>query len=231
MATKKTASSGSGILAPIENFYMPIISAVPFARLKTWASAYFHPVETFQKNKSDSNWGAIAVHLVLIGLLYWVALLLESIIGLNFILFGATLVMVIALVIGIPIAGVVGSIIYYVVAKLLGGKGSFTNQTLALTLVFGGLITVGFPLIALSNVLLVGWIFGLLYMLAGLYGLYNMYLVVKDVHSLSSGKAIVVVLVPIVLTFLVAFLVAGALALAYAGMAGAAGTVPRPYGY
>ena len=228
---KKSASSasGAGFMSQIEDAAMPIVSAIPLAQVKTFASAYFHPVETYESNKK-MEWGAIAVNLVLIGLVLWIANLLQYLLGMNFTGVMVALFAVLGYAIGAPVMAVIGSIVYFVLAKIFGGKGGFREQTAALSLVMGGIMVLGFPFIALSNVLLVGWIFGLLYMLVSLYGLYNMYLVVKGVHSLSSVRAAAVVLIPILLAFLVAFMMAAALA----GLMVAAGmgsTVPRPYGY
>ena len=97
-------------------------------------------------------------------------------------------------------------------AKIFGGKGGFREQTAALTLVIGGIAVIGFVFIALSNIMVVGAIFGLIYMLVSLYGIYNMYLTIKEVHALSSTKAALVVIIPVILAFLVAFLMAAAVA-------------------
>ncbi|MCX6773098.1 MAG: Yip1 family protein [Candidatus Micrarchaeota archaeon] len=243
---KGKESSGSGVLAPVENVVMPIVSAIPLAQVKTWASAFFHPVDAYNSN-SKMDWGTIAVSLVLIGLVMWVASLVQMILGINFLGFGVALFAVIGYAIFVPIMAIIGSLVYFVLAKIFGGKGSFKDQTVALTLVMGGIAVIGFPFTALSSIMLVGAIFGLIYMAISLYGMYNMYLSIKAVHSLSSMKAAAVVLIPIVIVFIVMFVMAAALTvsnnnitaaamggigttvglMAAAGMGGA--FAPRPY--
>ena len=207
---KQSSTSGAGFMAQIENAVMPIASAIPLPQVKTWASAYFHPADNYNSNKK-MEWGAIAVSLVLIGLVMWIANILQFILGMNFTGVMVALVGVLFYAIGMPIFALIGSVVYYVIAKIFGGKGGFKDQTVALMLVIGGIAIIGFPFVALSSVMLVGGIFGLIYMLVSLYGLYNMYLMVKEVHNLSSMKAALVVLIPIVLAFIVAFVMAAAL--------------------
>lgn len=208
MAGKK---EGSGLLAPVENIYMPIVSAVPLSQMKAWAYAYFHPGDACAQNKKDANIGGIAVHLVLIGLLGWVATMLMYAVGLNFAAFGIGMFGIVGSPIFALIAGFIGSAVYWVVAKIFGGKGGYMEQTLALALLFGGYTVVAFPFTVLSGIIGIGAIFGLVATLLSLYNLYNLYLVTKAVHSLSSAKAAIVVLIPIILAVLLAFVFAAAM--------------------
>lgn len=226
MAGKK--SVGSGFLAPVENLYMPIVSAIPLAQMKTWAYAYFHPVDAYGENKKSADFGTVAVHLVLIGLVAWVASMLSYVLGLNFIALGIGLFGIILTPLMLLIAGFIGSAIYWIIAKIFGGKGGFMEQTLALALLLGGYTVVAFPFTVLAGIPLVGWILGLVTLLISLYNLYNLYLVTMEVHSLSSGKAIIVVLIPIILAVLLTVAL-GVAALAALGAAGA--TSALPYGY
>ena len=226
MAGKK--SDGSGILAPIENIYMPIVSAIPLAQMKAWAYAYFHPVDAYSQNKKDAGFGGVAVHLILIGLVAWVATMLSYAVGLNFTAFGIGLMGVILLPLFVLIGGFIGSIIYFVVAKIFGGKGGFMEQTLALALLYGGYTVIAFPFTVLAGIGAIGFIFGLVTLLISLYNLYNLYLMTMAVHSLNSTRAALVVIVMIVLAFAVAFAIATMAALA---VLGAAGMGSVPYGY
>lgn len=205
---------------------MPLVSAVPVAQLKVWANAYFNPVEAFNSSKKDANFGAIAVHLVLIGLLAWVASMLSAVVGMNFLLLGIGIMGIIVMPITVLLFGFIGSAIYFVIAKIFGGKGGYMEQTLALTLIYGGAVVLGFPFNVLSGIPLLGGIFGIIVSLIGLYNLYNLYLVTREVHSLSSTKAILVVLVPIILAVIVAFVFAAAMAamLGASALGAAAGT-------
>lgn len=224
MAGKK--SEGSGFLAPIENLYMPIVSAIPLAQMKAWAYAYFHPVDAYGQNKKDAAFGGVAVHLILIGLVAWVASMLSYAVGLNFAAFGIGLMGVILFPIMLLIGGFIGSIVYFIVAKIFGGKGGFMEQTLALALLYGGYTVIAFPFTVLAGIGGIGFIFGLVVLLISLYNLYNLYLMTMAVHSLNSTRAALVVIVMIVLVFALSFAIAAMAALAVLGAAGAMGAAP-----
>jgi len=222
-------SVGSGFLAPVENIVMPIVSAIPLAQMKAWAYAYFHPVDAYGQNKKDATFGGAAVHFILIGLVAWVASMLSYAVGLNFAAFGIGLMGVILLPLFLLIGGFIGSIVYFIVAKIFGGKGSFMGQTLALALLYGGYTVLAFPFTVLAGIPLVGWILGLVPLLISLYNLYNLYLMTMAVHSLNSTRAALVVIVMIVLALVVSFALAAMLAVAALGAVGGMGSVP--YGY
>ncbi len=224
MAEKK-GKSGGGPLDSIEGPVMGVVSSVPVPQLKTWMYAYFHPMDAFGENKKEAELMPIAVHLALIGVLAWVASFLASLLSGNLLVAMVSLIGIILTPIMMILGGFIGSLIIYVIAKILGGKGGFMDQTLALTLVMGGYVTLAFPFNVLGGIPFLGWIFGLVVMLIGLYNIYNEYLVVKGVHQLSTGRAVAVVLIPIIIVVVLAFVFAAAAALAFLSMAGAAGAV------
>jgi len=214
----------SGFLAPVEQMVMPVASTIPVQQVKTWLAAYFHPMETYEANKKDSNAGSVAVHLALIGVLSWLVSLVAVVLGFNF---GGLIVMVPGIIIFpiiMVVAGFIGSIILFVLAKIFGGKGGFMEQTLALALIFGGATALAAPFNALSGLPLVGGLIALVGTVIAIYNFYNEYLIIKGIHQLSSMKAALVILIPIIIAIIVAVVLAAALAvmLAGAGLAGAA---------
>ena len=215
---EKTADSG--VLAPIEKIVMPIVSGMPY--VKTWMAAYFHPVETFQSQKAAGGFGAVVVNLLLIGVLAWLATMLSFAVGLNFTQIAALAIGIAVYPVIMVIANLIGSAVMFVIAKVLGGKGGYMEQTFALTLVFGGYTAFAFPFTVLSGLPFVGAIFGLAAMLIALYSIYNEYLVLKAVHQLSGGKAALVILIPIIIAVIIAFVLAAVLVAMFAGVVGAA---------
>ncbi len=223
----------SGALAPVEDFVMGIMSNMPVckSRFMTWASAYFNPMKEFDANKKDSNAGKIIVHLAIAGVVIWAASFIATIIsgGMTTAMF--MLPGVIVTPIFLVIAAFIGSAILFVIAKVLGAKGGFMEQTLGISLVFGGYTLIDAPLTVLAAIPFIGWAFSLIALLVALYALYSYYRLIKGVHKLSSIKAAIVILLPIVVAIVLAAMLAAALAVMLAGMGlGAMGGMPQmPY--
>jgi hypothetical protein len=228
VAEKKTAGA-SGPLASIEKPVMDVASKVPVPQVKTWLSAYFHPMETFEANKKQANAVGIATQLVYIGLVSWLAVLISSILvsvfSMNFAMVAGTLIGIILFPIMAVVVFFIGSAVFFVIAKLFGGKGSYMEQTLAMALAYGGAIALGFPFAALSFIPVLGLLLSLVNGLIGLYNFYNYYLVVKALHQLTTVKAALVVIIPVIIAIIVAFVLAAALTvmMAAAGLGAAAG--------
>ncbi|MEM2137827.1 MAG: YIP1 family protein [Candidatus Anstonellaceae archaeon] len=217
-------SSGSGLLAPIENLVMPVASAIPVSQVKTWLSAYFHPVETFDSNKKDATLGGVVVHMALVGVLVAIATLLSSVASLNIGAVVVSAVLIVAYPILFVIFGLIGSALMFVLAKILGGKGGFMEQTLGFALLTGGYYALSFPFIVLSGIPLLGFFFGLLTLLLSLYNLYNEYLLVKRIHQFSSMRAAIFIILPVIIAIIIVVVLIGAIIamLAGAGLSAAA---------
>jgi hypothetical protein len=234
MADEKT-TSGSGPLSSLEAPVMGILSKVPIKQVSTWGKAYFHPMETFEANKKDANFGAIAVNLILIGVIMWATFVLTSLIsgGLSLSTGIAIVISLVMYPVLIVIGMFIGSGITFVLAKIFGGKGGFMEQTLALTLIYGGCIALAFPFQVLSAIPLIGLIFGLVVFAITLYNIYNQYLVLKGVHSLTNWKAIAVIAIPIIIAIIIAVIFAAIFAAVLMGMMGGAamerGAFPGAY--
>lgn len=221
MAEKKSAPAPSGSLGPVESLVNGVVLAIPVPQLKAWSMAFFHPAEAFDANKADANAGAVMVHMALVGVLAAIAVLFSSVFSFNILAAVASLLLIVIYPIAFIIAGFIGSLVYFVIAKILGGKGSFMEQTLGIVLLTGGYYVLAFPFIALSGIPVVGGLLGLVVMLVGLYNIYNQYLMAKRIHQFSSGRALLFVFLPIILLVVIALVIVAVLGLAFLGAMGA----------
>jgi len=230
-APVKPASELSGddkTLAQAEGLAMNAYAPMGVPQFKAWILAYFHPYQRYEAEKKNADMGSSTLNLALVGLVHAVVTIILMalalalalpFIGLPITIVGAVM-MLIAYPVGAVILGFVGSLVYYIVAKLLGGKGSFWEQTYCITLVSGGVSLMMAPLNILQVVPLIGWIFSLVGMVIALYGMISQYRMIRAVHSLSQLRAIVVILVPAVLILAFIFFVVGIAAIASLGAYG-----------
>ncbi len=130
---------------------------------------------------------------------------------------------IVVTIIMIPIVQIISAFIMngivYILAKLLGGKGTFENQFYHIAILSGGLSVI-------TGILgLVPCVGPLLSFILVVYYLYPLYLLYMGVHKLSSGRAIALILIPflviIVLAVIVAVLFAGMMTAMLGTMAGA----------
>ena len=120
--------------------------------------------------------------------------------------------MPITMVISGIIFGLVIVAIMHVFAKLLGGKGTFT-EFFYLDAIYTA------PILIITGLLnLIPFLGGIAAFLVSLYSFYLLTLVIKEAHQLSTGKAVAVWLVPIIIFVVLAVL----LMVALIGAAGAA---------
>lgn len=101
----------------------------------------------------------------------------------------------IAAIITVPLFFLIGSFILHLLAKMLGGQGEFSNFAYLAA-------TYQAPLTIASAVLsIVPFVGGCVGALLGIYSYVLAYFAVKVNYGLTSGRAIAVVLIPIVLLF------------------------------
>lgn len=211
----------------IESAVLGVASAFPCKSFKAWINAYFRPVSAIKESGSLSD---AAKNIAIAGLLVGVVSGILALVGMS--LGGAAtgstmmggmggligggiglaggIVTLVALAVLTPIIyivmGFVGSAIYFVIAKVLGGKGSYTAQTHILALVMCGTALLTLPFQVLETIPMVGGIFGLATMLIGIYAFYSEYRAIKEVHKLSQIKAIAVVILPLIVIMVLAVL-------------------------
>lgn len=154
---------------------------------------------TMKKEKSKASLREAFINLALSSVPY---ALLMVIMALLLIVQGSwietllVLILAFAFVVLIPIGVFIGQGFYWVVARLFGGQGSFTEQTY-----FMSYPESAFNLISVFTLIpCLGYLVSLV---IGIYSLYLQYRATKQVHGLSSLRSAAVVLSPIILVIFV----------------------------
>ncbi len=166
--------------------------------IELWKSAVMSPKETFAKEKANASIMGGAKQLAVGGA---IAGFVTGLFTFNPI---SMVVMSILFAIIMPIALLIGTGIYWIFAKLLGGKGSFSAQYYVTALYAA-------PLSIPGAIPIVG-------MLVGLYEIYLAFLTIREVHELSTGKTIAVLLIPALIVIVLAILAMGAVLALIGGM-------------
>jgi len=215
-----------------------IISKIPSRRLKAFGQAFFRPVDTFNEQKSEASLRNYTINFALAGLVGWVGILF----GMAFVfmlmapslsffsasiqtqLFGDFIAVVLFTLVLLPLAvilsGIIMSAVYFIIAKLLGGSGSFTSQTFAFSLIIGASSLVLLPFHMLAAIPFVGLLMLPISIFLALYIYYLYYKAIRSIHGLSQGKAIAVLVIPMAIAvLLIIALVAIALAGFFPGLA------------
>jgi hypothetical protein len=227
-SAEKTASRGNAAgkgVAPL--------STVPY--IGTWIAAYLHPVETIEAEKKNASLEKVIINAALIGVFVGIVSFIVQMLGALIIigmgggiaalgiLFIASLFGLVLTVVLAPIFILIGSAIYFVLAKILGGKGGYMEQTLGLTLISGGCSVILAPLQVIGIIPLIGLVFSLAGFAVGLYGLYSDYRLIKAVHGLSTIKAVMVIAIPIIVLIVIVVIAVAAMGMALLGLGGLGG--------
>ena len=110
-----------------------------------------------------------------------------------------------------PIGFLISSLIYFAVAKLLGGEGTFEEQTYLLA-------TFTAPLTIISGVInLVPVLGACVSLFVYIYQLVLSYFALKVAHNFTTGQAVAAVLIPIVVIILLVVCCVGVIVFAVAG--------------
>lgn len=89
----------------------------------------------------------------------------------------------------------VGNGIIYYIARALGGKGTYEQQFYHVSIFFGGILILS----GVFSITIDLCFLGILTWILRLYGLYLAYLVFKSVHKLSTGRAVLLTAMPVIL--------------------------------
>jgi len=234
-STKKASPDTWG---QVEGFCTKTVSATNVQMLNRWMKAYFHPAEAYAVEKKNAGMGEIVTQVLVMTIISAVAGALSSLI-MAFTAYGGMGRALALPVIGMSIAagavlGFVGfflvSLLYLIVAKVLGGKGGYATQSLGLALVSGGTLLLLAPLQVLGAIPCLGIVFSLVAMVFGIFGLISQYRMLKAVHELSQMRTIGVMLVSwaiIVAIMVVVMLVVGAALLGAMGLGALASGMGR----
>jgi len=200
-----------------------VISLDMSQMFEEWKETFLHPGTTFPKMVKTANLGGGLQHLAVGYVVYAILSFIAAIIvgtligGAAGLALGASLGIMgaIVMIIGGIIGGLIAAGIMWIIAKILGGVGSYgaqlhmTSAPLAFILVLSGI---------LSFIPIVGSIIALLLMI---YYLYPLTIALREAHKFSTLKAVACWLLPIIIVGIIVVLLGVAL-LATLGAAGAA---------
>ena len=148
-----------------------------------WFQALIHPKETFTKEEDNASLGRVILHVGIAGFIGGLVYIITT--DLPFLL---KLIYLILVPIFSIIFCMIGSAIYLLSAKLLGGKGYYITQTYLFALYSAPLAVIMSIIAAISFAVP---IVNLLNVLVGIYGLYLLILALKEIHNYSTSRAIV----------------------------------------
>ena len=169
-----------------------------------WKKVITQPARTFKQQRKKANLSEGAKHIVVAGVISGVIATLLGLAGLSAMgmenLFGLAVwgtAGLLALVIILPIMGIIGwlinSGIFYVISLLLGGKGNYTLQSYLIALYSAPIMVITYLFIAIP---ILGWV---ILFLISIYSLYLLTLALKETHKFSTGRAVLVWLLPIII--------------------------------
>lgn len=165
----------------------PIIQTL-FQRYKTVLT---HPsVATFEAELPTANWQAVWVGVAIMAVAWALMSLIVGAEQSSPYSSGPSLGGALGIGVLLVVAFFFGSGIYHLIAKLLGGTGSFLPYAYAISLVI-------VPLDTVAGVALIIPVLGaLVFLAAGVYSIYLLVLATQAAHRLTTGKAVAVVLIP-----------------------------------
>ncbi|WP_339250360.1 Yip1 family protein [Sporosarcina sp. FSL W8-0480] len=193
-------------------------------KLNPWTSVWLHPRKTVQYVSEYKTDKFIFLIAALAGLVHFLDLAMSNDLG-DALSLGT--ILLIALIAG-PLLGIIGlyvaSGLYYMISKMFGGSGTFSETKTAyavsgIILVIGGLIWIPDLLILGQGNFMsdydftfghFGWLFISMIgnLTIGVWSLVALIAAISEVHRLSIGKAILVILLPIIiLVIIVIFIV------------------------
>lgn len=167
-----------------------------------WKRVLTKPEQTFKAEIKKSTPEGFTKNLAVAGLITGFISGIVAALGLSGTLFGtiggitAFVLVLVAMPLLFIFGALINSAVFYIISWLLGGKGSFTNQSYLISLYTApiNIIVYILALIPLVNIIAV--------IVLGIYSLYLLTLALKQTHGFDSGKAILVWLLPIVIVLL-----------------------------
>ena len=156
--------------------------------INSWINALTKPKETFAAEKANATIGKGVINFLIAGVITGVMIFVLSLViprlgsvpGIAPNIFSVVLTPI-----GTIFWAFVGLGISFILAKILGGQGSFTSLFYLVSLY-------AVPIALLSWIPLLGF-------LVALYAVYLFFLALKESLTLSTGKAIAVIIIPLVL--------------------------------
>ncbi|MCX8197616.1 MAG: YIP1 family protein [Candidatus Micrarchaeota archaeon] len=188
----------------IEGRFLNVANGFPFSSTTTkWITAFFRPEAVFKIEAENATALGAAKNFVAYGLLTGAAIGVAgfTISALSGDMSGAlsALTSVVLFPVSVFVVGFILSAILFAFAKIVGGKGKFSQQTYVLSLLIGGSALLQLPFQVLALLPLIGIIFNIPILLISVYSMYSQYKLIKEAHQLSSLKAAFVVVAPLII--------------------------------
>ena len=178
--------------------------------VKVWIDAFVKPAATFKAQKSKASLKAGLMNYGIAGLISGIITAVIILAGLSALVStgftlpsmeGVGVTGAVGAVIGGIIAALIGSLIItailWVVARILGGKGTYTQQYYLVSLY-------AVPVAILSIIPLVN-------ILVILYGLYLLTVALREAHGYGTGKAVITWLILLVIVVIIALVIGAAI--------------------
>ena len=168
--------------------------------INTWVNTITKPKETFAAEKGNASMGKAAVNYIIAGVISGVIAFLATLIGLSQTGSATTTAIGAGLgalgIIVSPIVTLIGAFIgvgiIWIFAKILGGKGTYTQLFFLVSLF-------AIPMAVIGLVIVIPAVGSILGLLVGLYTLYLWVIAVQSSQELSTGRAVAAVLIPVIL--------------------------------
>ncbi|VVC01384.1 Yip1 domain protein [uncultured archaeon] len=182
--------------APAESFAAKAESRLPDRHMRLWLEAFFHPEKAVDSDRKNANFQDTLIHLLFIGVTAGAAMALSLLLASFFqpqmtigslakgLLRIALVDVVMALSVGFGF-----SMLLYLLAMILEGKGKYMEQSHGITLAYGGQILASAPFNVLAGVPFLAPIMFPILFAIGVYTFYNYYLVVRHIHKITGFKA------------------------------------------
>ena len=189
--------------------------------IKLWKDVLLNPRQTFKKEKKKANLGSAVKQVLIAGIIAGIISGLAEFSSESL----TTLV-------STPIAAIIGLIFgsgfYYLFARLFGGKGNYREQTYLIAIysaplsIISSIVSSILIISALADSLLLMIPFLLVSLGIFAYSVYLLTLIFKEAHGLSTGRAILTWLIPLIIMVVIIILAL----LAYIWLVGIYSTLP-----
>ena len=177
-----------------------------------WKNAITNPKETFKKEEKKANIGEGVKQIGIAGLITGAIVGIAAMVGLSYagsVLgipgmtagTGLGVVALLSSIIMTPIFMVIywilGSGIIYIFSMIFGGKGSFTKQSYLIAIYYA-------PIMVITSILGIIPVLGpIIGFIVALYSLYLLTMALKQAHKVSTGKAVAIWLVPMIVVMVI----------------------------
>jgi len=204
---------GKDDLGQLKDIIVKYFSILPFVRKQELANLIVNPDEAISQE----------IHTTSIARGYKDYVVPALFIAMPLLILYSLFVTVISLGSGLPVAGIicVGGIVavpvlifisqlfmtlaLFIFSRLLGGKGSFVKMMGVFGSISGATILLSLPIMVLSFIPCIGYLFQFIGMIVSIYQLYLIYRLNVHLHGLSTKNAILAIVLPfIAITLLIA---------------------------